>query len=241
MPSGLDGNPNPIVTPGRDSVLATVADRILYAGGERVLVAIDGRSGAGKSTFADELAARLVAAGRQVVRSTTDSFHRPRSERMRLGSTSPDGYYLDSHQLDVIREELLEPFAGGANSVLVAAFDEPTDSPAPEKVFVDRSAVLVFDGLFLQRPEFEAFWSVVVFLEADRRAETQWLDFLLGDLPEDAAGKAADIDERLQRARWPRYRAGWRRYADAVRPADHATVVVDNNEFTEPRLLRTRS
>ena len=60
MPAGLDGNPNPIQTAQRDAVLCAVADRVCTANGSRVLVGIDGRSGAGKSTFADELAARCA-------------------------------------------------------------------------------------------------------------------------------------------------------------------------------------
>ncbi len=36
-------------------------------------------------------------AGRVVIRSTTDSFHRLRAERLARGTTSADGYYLDSH------------------------------------------------------------------------------------------------------------------------------------------------
>ena len=239
MPAGLDGNPNPVVTAAREGLLAAVAERARAPGAGRVLVGIDGRSGAGKSTFADELAARLALAGAQVVRSTTDSFHRPRSERMRRGPTSPDGYYLGSHQLDVITGELLEPFAAGASRVLVAAFDEPTDKPAPETLDVNDSAVLLFDGLFLQRPEFEPFWNLVVFLDADRRADEQWLDFLLADLPTDPSVRATELDERLAGARWPRYRAGWARYVEAVGPHDRASVVVDNNDFATPRIVRT--
>ncbi len=241
MPSGLDGNPNPVVAPSREAVLSAIAEQVLAADPERVLVAIDGRSGAGKSTFADELAAKVAGAGQQVLRSTTDSFHRPRSERMRLGPTSADGYYMESHQLAVITEELLEPFARGAGSVLIAAFDEPTDSPAPQTAIVGGPAVLIFDGLFLQRPEFDDFWNLVVFLEADRRVDQQWLDFLLADLPDDASRRAVAVDERLTRARWPRYRAGWTTYVEAARPVDRASVVVDNNDFAGARLVRLTS
>jgi len=241
MPAGLDGNPNPIATASREAVLSAVAERVLALGGDRALVAIDGRPGAGKSTFADELAVKVTAGGRHVLRSTTDSFHRPRSERMRLGLTSAEGYYLESHQLTVIIKELFEPFARGANTVLLAAFDEPSDSSVHETAAVDEPAVLIFDGLFLQRPEFGDVWDLVVFLQADRRLDQDWLDFLLADLTGDATNRAAAIDERLSRARWPRYRVGWSAYVEAVRPADRATVVIDNNDFAEPHFVRSIS
>lgn len=238
MPAGLDGHPDPVVTPERDGVLDTIAELVRGQRGPRTLLAVDGRSGSGKSTFADELTARLVARGDAVVRSTTDSFHRPRQERLRRGPTSAEGYYLDSYQLGVIVEELLLPFARGAGEVRTAAFDEPSDSPVDEVVPVPAAAVLVFDGLFLQRPELDEYWDMTVFLDADERRERAWLDFLLGELPEDAVERAAEVDSRLVRARWPRYRDGWRTYVDAVQPASVATVVVDNNDLRAPVIRR---
>lgn len=127
MPAGLDGNPNPIVTSARAAALDEIAARVLEHAGPRTLVAVDGQSGAGKSTFADEVAQRLSGAGRTPIRSTTDSFHRPRAERLKGSATSAEGY-LDSHQLGAIVDDLLQPFSEGAAEVRTAAFDEPSDS-----------------------------------------------------------------------------------------------------------------
>lgn len=41
-------------------------------------------------------------------------FVQRRVERMRLGRSSPDGYYEDSHQLLAIVADLLVPFRTGA-------------------------------------------------------------------------------------------------------------------------------
>lgn len=202
---------------------------------------MDGRSGAGKSTFADELAARLAARGRSTLRSTTDSFHRPRAERLGRGPTSAEGYYLDSHQLETIVDQLLVPFAHGANRVRTAAFDEPSDTVVDIAVEVEPATVLVFDGLFLQRPELEANWDIMIFLDADARREREWLDYLLREVPDDVGDRASTIDERLRQARWPRYRDGWRIYVDAVQPSATATVVIDNNDFRSPIVVRIHS
>jgi len=237
MPAGLDGNPRPIRTFERDVVLSVIADRVCSVDRRRVLVGIDGRSGSGKSTLADELAAHLGERGRAVIRSTTDSFHQPREKRLARGTTSADGYYLDSHDLDRIANGLLIPFRQGADHVLVAAFDEPTDTPREHVVDVASDAVLVFDGLFLHRAEFAAVWDVSVYLEADERRDTEWLQYLLADLPDDVSRRAAELDRRLGTARWPRYRRGWERYIGDVAPRSQATVVVDNNDLSQPRVL----
>jgi uridine kinase len=218
-------------------VLNAVADRVCSVDRRRVLVGIDGRSGSGKSTFADELAGHLVQRGRTVIRSSTDSFHRPRKERLARGATSADGYYLDSHDLDRITNELLTPFRESADQVLVAAFDEPTDTACENAVDVATDAVLVFDGLFLHRPEFGPAWDVSVYLDADERRDTEWLQYLLADLPDDVSERAVELDRRLDTARWPRYRRGWDLYVGDVAPRGRATVVVDNNDLAHPRIL----
>jgi uridine kinase len=238
VPAGLDGDANPISSPQRDEVLDEVVRSVLVLAGPRVIVGIDGRSGSGKSTFADEVTARLERAGRTVLRSTTDSFHRPRAERMRLGPTSAQGYYVDSHQLDTIATELLAPFASGAAQVRVAAFDEPSDSAVDVTSHVPSDAVLVFDGLFVHRPELAGFWDLSVLLVADVRREREWLEYLESDLPSTPIERTAELDRRLTRARWPRYRDGWRLYVDTDRPDQVATMIVDNDDIEHPRVIR---
>lgn len=235
MPAGLDGNRDPVISEQRDHVLRHVADRVVACGAGRVLVAVDGCSGAGKSTFADELHSRLVASGSTVIRSTTDSFHQPRDLRLSRGATSGYGYFADSHQLEVITGELLQPFVDGSSRVRVAAFDEPTDRAVD--VYADglpADAVLIFDGLFLQREDLRWFWDLVVYLEADRRRDEEWLGYLTADLPADASLRAAELDQRLRRARWPRYRDGWQHYVDVADPRAAADLVIDNNDFAAP-------
>jgi uridine kinase len=239
VPAGLDGNPDPIVTPARDAVLDRVVDRITGLTGPRVRVGVDGASGAGKSTFADELAGRLAARRRVVVRSTTDSFHRPRTDRFRRGATSGDGFYLDSYDLRAIVEELLDPFAAGATQVRTAAFDEPADRPLD--TFAEglpEEAVLVFDGLFLLRPELRGKWDLTVHLVADRRREAAWRSYLEGGLPADPAEREAEVGRRLERARWPRYTDGWQRYVDDCAPLERADVVLDNDDLAAPSYHR---
>lgn len=242
MPVGLDGNSNPTTSERRDEVLRHVANRIVACGTARVVVGVDGRPGSGKSTFGDEVARHLRASGSTVIRSTTDSFHRPRTQRLRRGATSARGYFEDSHQVEVITDELLLPFSHGSLSVRTAAFDEPTDRTVHEHAAdLPSEAVLIFDGLFLQRTELKSLWDVVIYLEADHRCDLEWLTYLTAKLPLDPTERAAELDHRLQRARWPRYRQGWQLYIDAADPRTAADVVVDNNVFAEPSIVRDRT
>ena len=51
----------------------------------RVILGVDGIDGAGKTVFADSLAAVFAEDGSSVFRASMDDFHRPRAERYALG------------------------------------------------------------------------------------------------------------------------------------------------------------
>src|SRR5262245_44831250 len=97
-------------SPIRAALLARLADLVAAVRvPHTVRVAIDGVDAAGKTTLAGELDPLLVERGRPVIRASVDGFHRPRSERHRLGPTSPEGYYRDAFDYDALRRELLDP------------------------------------------------------------------------------------------------------------------------------------
>ncbi len=240
MPAGLDGNPRPLQSDARSRVLRSIAQSVAARCAKpRIAVAIDGASSTGKSTLADELAAVLAGDGNSVVRASVDSFHRPRQERYERGVDSPEGYYYDSHDLNALRTELLTPFVEGKTFVRRAVFDEPSDTPlrTPREA-VPVSAVLVFDGLFLHRPELLGYWDITVFLYADERREQQWQHYLTTELPADDEARRADIERRIARARHDRYVIGQRIYETAADPVQTATFLIDNDDFANPRLLR---
>lgn len=239
MPAGLDGNPDPIVTPARDAVLATVADELMARrrAGQPLLVAIDGIDGSGKSTFADELAALLAGRSVPIVRATIDSFHRPRASRYRRGATSPVGFYLDSHDLDAFRDALLDPMRSGAGArYRTAVFDEPTDRAVeqPPRVATGDEVLLV-DGIFLCRPELGDAWDVTVFLDGRSRVELSRLGLVLGDAPPGGVEMVEHVLGWV--ARLDRYASGMRYYLDTVDPMSTADLVIDNNDLANPFII----
>jgi hypothetical protein len=89
-PAGVD-------TAARRRVLAAVVARMPRPG-RRSVVAVDGVDGAGKTTFADELAAVLAedrSAG-EVERASVDGFHHPRARRYAAGRTG-ETFWSDSY------------------------------------------------------------------------------------------------------------------------------------------------
>lgn len=195
-----------------------------------IRVAIDGVDAAGKTTLADELATVIERRGRPVIRASIDGFHNPRAIRYRRGPISPEGYFLDSFNYPALREALLQPLGpGGSRAFRRAVFDVRRDEPVatPLEVASD-DAVLLLDGVFLLREELREHFDFSVFVHADfaetlRRAEQRDLALF---------GTVDEIRRRYQE----RYVPGQRLYLDSAQPERHASVVVDNNDPSAPRI-----
>jgi uridine kinase len=187
-------------------------------------VGIDGVDGAGKTMFADELGSVLTQRGTPVVRASIDGFHRPQAERWVRGRESPEGFYLDSYDYPRVRSELLDPLAPGGNRrIRRAIHDHRTDQlvDSPVEVIGDGS-VLILDGIFLHRPELIDVWDLSVFLHVPTAV---------------SVARCAERDGPAPEAT-RRYVDGQRLYLDACRPAERATIVIDNTDLGAPVILR---
>jgi uridine kinase len=192
----------------------------------RSIVAVDGVDGAGKTIFANALGQRLEALGRPVIRAGIDGFHNPRSVRYRLGKNSPKGFFLDSFNYDSVKKDLLAPFRSGALTVQTVRFDSKTDR---EVANMHRSspeeALLVFDGIFLHRPELDGFWERSIFLDVPFPITFGRLARRDGMNPDPAA-----TENR-------RYVDGENIYLRTCQPRTQATYLIDNSEFDAPKLM----
>ncbi len=196
--------------------------------GRRLRVAVDGVDGSGKTVFGSALAAQIRSSGRSAVSTTVDRFHRPAARRYARGRHSPIGFYRDSFDDEQLRSVLLDPFGpGGDGCYRAGVWDVGTDTPdvAPVHPSAD-DAVLVLDGVFLQRPPLRDVWDVVVFLHVPF-AETYRRMAVRDGCPADPEHPAN-----------VRYRQGQQLYLEECSPAAHADVLLDNSDPRGPRLLR---
>ncbi|MGD0273567.1 MAG: uridine kinase [Gaiellaceae bacterium] len=197
-----------------------------------VRVAVDGPDAAGKTMLADELA-ELLAGERPIIRAGIDGFHNPREYRLRRGPDSPEGYFLDSFDYDALRALLLEPLGPrGSRRYRCACFDYRIDEKveAPEEE-ASPDSILLFDGVFLLRPELRPLWDFSIFVHADfdeivRRAEARDRELM---------GGVEAVRERYR----SRYIPGQELYLSRCAPQEVADVVVDNTNVLEPKLVRS--
>jgi uridine kinase len=216
----------------RSQLLDYLADQIIEIKRPHpIRVALDGPDAAGKTTLAQDLVAPLQGRGRSVIRASIDGFHNPASIRHARGLTSPEGYYHDSFNYEALFESLLTPLGPeGSRHYSPAAFDYRTNSAVPiETHLAEGNAILLFDGVFLLRPELAAFWDFTVFVDASfeitlARAQERDATYL---------GSREEVRKRYEQ----RYIPGQKLYFAECRPSEQAQVVIDNNDPSNPVII----
>jgi uridine kinase len=190
-------------------------------------VAVDGPPAAGKTTLADELAVILRAQGRDVIRATIDDFLFPRARRYRRGEYSAEGCYYDTHDNDALNRVLLDPLGpGGDRRFRHAVYDRAADAVlSPPIRTAPAGAVLLFDGVFLMRPELIDRWDLRIFVST-----------ALEKTVDRAAVRERRVSSRAEvERRWrERYIPSQRLYLATARPADHADIIVHNDDPQHP-------
>ena len=203
-------------------------------------VAIDGIGAAGKTTLACELTVELRRLGQTVVQATVDGFHNPRAIRYRRGLNSSEGCFHDSFDYRAVTDCLLVPLGPNGNRrYRTAIFDYRTDQivDMPFKEAPD-NAILVFDGIFLQRPELARYWDISIYLDVSndialKRAESR---YLANNGQNNVSNGIDDLHQRYQL----RYFPAQQEYRDSCHPIDSADILINNNDFINPVLIWSR-
>jgi uridine kinase len=209
----------------RAEMLGRLADEIdSIPIGHPLRVAVDGPPAAGKTILADELATVLRAKGREVIRAWIEGFLLPRAQRYRRGEYSAEGCYEDSFDYPALHRVLLEPLGPhGDRRFKRAVYDKRTDAELSESFSTASvDAVLLFDGVFLLRPELINRWDLRIFVAATfektvQRARTRDLALY---------GSMAVVERRWRE----RYIPSQERYFATVHPTDIADIIVANDE-----------
>ena len=215
----------------RPDIIQLVAERIAEVNRPHpVRVAIDGVDGVGKTTLADELVEPIRRRGRSVIRASVEGFHNPKSVRYRRGRHSPEGFFQDSFNYEALITALLAPLGpAGPRTYRRAIFDHRTDSEVNtpfETAAPD--AVLIFDGIFLHRPELRSYWDFSLFLDAPFEVTV-------------ARGAQRDGAVSETVATWARrYVEGQKLYLQSCDPKSLATMIIDNANLESPEIIAAK-
>ncbi|QGN49720.1 cytidylate kinase family protein [Micromonospora sp. WMMD558] len=212
----------------RDDVIGRLAEAVgSVAVAHPTRVAIDGPPAAGKTTLADELAVVLREQGRDVIRATIDDFLFPRAQRYPRGEYSAEGCYFDTHDCHALNRVLLDPLGpGGDRRFQYAVYDRTADTAlSPPVMTAPSDAVLVFDGVFLMRPELIDRWDLRIFVSTAFEKTVH-----RAVIRERQVSSRAQVERRWRE----RYIPSQQLYLATVRPTDHVDIIVHNDEPQQP-------
>lgn len=219
----------------RAVLVGTLADWVAGLGTGRLRVAVDGLTGAGKTSFGHELAAALRRTGRPVARSSLDDFKHPWRHAGEHGydRVGGEGYYRNAYDFGSARELLLHPAGpAGSGKVALCAYDPLTGEDHRDKqVQTPAGTILVVDSVFAFRPQYNDCWEYRIWLDVDSQTA------LRRGIDRDAAAEGAQEAARLHH---DRYQGAEMIYLAEVRPQQIADVIIDNRDFTAPRILADR-
>ncbi|PKR88563.1 uridine kinase [Pleomorphomonas diazotrophica] len=216
----------------RSTLLAQLARCISRTSGQRLRIGIDGRTGAGKTSFGHEIAQHLAQLGRPAFRACLDDFKKSWNDGHLYDRSTGEGYYRNAYDYQAVRSLLLNPLGpAGSGNCSLCSIDPITQTDySKESIYIPPNGVLVVDGVFGFRPELVGLWEVRIWLEAEREEA-----FKRGT--ERDAGQGVTL-RRVHDVHKSRYEAADDIYIQEVNPAVCADIVVDNTELAAPKLVR---
>lgn len=226
----------PPAAQARAAVIGAAARRIAQLSPGRLRVAVDGLTGAGKTSFGHELAAALRALGRPTMRASLDDFKHPWRHAREHGydRISGEGYYRNAYDFASARDLLLSPAGpGGSGKVALCGHDPLTgEDQRDTTISAPPDAILIVDSVFAFRPQYNDCWEYRIWLEADPHVA------LRRGITRDTAAEGTEAAARVHR---DRYGVAENIYLAEVGPRALADIIIDNTDLERPRLLANPS
>jgi uridine kinase len=199
------------------------------APGGRSLVAIDGLDGSGKSRFAGALASACEAEGAPAVfLFRVDDFRRPLAD-IPAGADEAAIYYERYYDFALL-DDCLRRFLGGAPGVSIPRFDPDREIlEGTRELQFGGAGLALLEGVFVLRSPTVATGTLVLLEVTEEEARRRIL------ARDTARGRSdASVEHRMNNRYFPAQRA----YRAAFDPLRRADVVIDNEQWGAPRLLR---
>ena len=153
--------------PQKSDTLDALATEILhnYSRG-RTIVAIDGPEGSGTAEFAAALAAAIRRTSHAVFVASVEDFHRdPASIEPEFDEAA---FSRSDYDYSLLRRILLDPFKNPSHGGFVlAGYDRARQQPIePKWMTAPLDALLIVEGVFVNRPELRGLWSYSIWLDS---------------------------------------------------------------------------
>lgn len=196
------------------------------------VIAIDGIDLSGKTLLSNELLISLNAVQKNTVVVHEDDFATPKSVRYQQGEWSTMGFYEDFFDYkQAIRDVLVPAREGKQINISLPLFDGTSDSPYSSVHYVVLPhGYLIFEGLFLLRPELTNLFDLVIRLKIS--TEVVMERALVRDVPK--LGNAEFVRRHYQ----VQPIAAQEYYEQSCDPDKRADILIDNSIIERPVVLK---
>ena len=147
------------------------------------IVAIDGLSGAGKTTLV-KLLKRILE---NVVVIHIDDHIVERSKRYNTGHEQWFEYYQLQWDTKFLKEQLFLKIRQNVSSIKLPFYNKEEDTHGDQSINLSDCSVVIIEGIFLLRDEWKSFYDYIVFLDCPkemRYARVIQRDTYIGDIGE---------------------------------------------------------
>lgn len=147
------------------------------------IVAIDGLSGAGKTTLVKHLERILE----NVVVIHIDDHIVERSKRYNTGHAQWFEYYQLQWDTKFLKEQLFQKIRQNVPSIKLTFHNKEEDTHFEQTINISGSSMIIIEGVFLLRDEWKSFYDYIVFLDCPkemRYARVIQRDTYIGDKEE---------------------------------------------------------
>jgi len=197
------------------------------------LGAISGKDASGKTVMADLLSEYLKnKTNRQIIRISADDFMNQRSIRRTITASEGESCYKYTFDFDSLKKYVLEPLQPDGSYIhKTKVFDQPTDRQIlSDDNKANNDAIVILDGVFLFKSDLVGYWDLKILLETDN-------DILI---ERGALRDTVRIGsyEEARKKYLDRYIASQTIYYDQENPTKSADIIINNNDFNNPVILK---
>jgi uridine kinase len=148
------------------------------------ILGIDGLGGSGKTTLAIQLKNKLKASNCEIVILHIDDYIVERENRYQTGNEEWYEYYFLQWDVDLIQAELFKKLHSNISLLTLPFYDNSSNTILDKKVKVPPSAIIIVEGVFLQRKEWRNYFDSMIFRDCTQELRFKRVlgrDVYLGD------------------------------------------------------------
>jgi uridine kinase len=195
------------------------------------VVGVSGIDAAGKSRFAEALRAHLTS-NFPVQIIHLDAFHNSRAIRY-AGDDEVENYLSRSINFELFEQKILRPLKDQGRCLFdERLLDLDTDQYSRcVKYEITAGDIVIIEGVFLFRKPWRRYLDLRVFLRVAQNIARE------RGVSRDARTLGVDVRRRYER----KYLPAQAIHCATDEPEEHAHIVIDNNDFMRPVILRPES